>query len=65
MDIPMKSPILWFLSGMAILYFGAVFYAIYRGKNVKASLKVPFALFSFETSAPAGRDRGLIKGRSD
>jgi len=65
MDISMKSPVLWFLGGVAILYFGIVAYALYRGRDVKASLKIPFAFFSFETTAPASRDRGLAKGRSD
>jgi hypothetical protein len=60
-DISLKSPVLWFLGGMAILYFGVVAYALYRGRDVKASLKIPFALFSFETTAPASQDRKIAK----
>src|SRR5580704_19650853 len=33
MDISMKSSLPWFLGGMAILYFGVVAYAIYRGRD--------------------------------
>jgi hypothetical protein len=56
----MKFTFLWLLFGIAGLYFAAVLYAIYRGRDVKASLKVPFAMFSFETKDPAAahRDRG-------
>jgi uncharacterized BrkB/YihY/UPF0761 family membrane protein len=45
----MKASLLWLLFCIAIFYFGAVLYAIYRGRGFKALLKVPFATFSFET----------------
>jgi hypothetical protein len=34
---------------MFVIYFSVVTYAIHRGRDVKASFKVPFATFSFET----------------
>jgi len=49
----MGTPVLWVLGVVGVLYFGTVLYAIYRGRDVKASLKVPFAMFSFETREPA------------
>jgi len=63
MDISMKSPILWFLGSLAVLYFGVVAYALYQGRDVKASLKVPFAVFSFETKAPQDRNNSELKER--
>lgn len=48
----MKASVLFFLTVAALLYFGAVVYAISRGRDVKASLKIPFALFMFETKEP-------------
>lgn len=57
----MGTPVLWVLGAAGVLYFGAVLYAIYRGRDVKASLKIPFAMFSFETREPASRNR--VKGR--
>ena len=48
----MKSSLLWVVFGIAIFYFAAVVYAIYRGRDFKASLKVPFAIFTFETKDP-------------
>ena len=53
----------YILCGLAVLYFSVVVYAISRGRDVKASMKIPFALFSFESTAPAGRDRKLLKDR--
>ncbi len=50
----MSTPVLWVLGVTAILYFGAVLYAIYRGRDVKASLKIPVAMLSFETTEPRG-----------
>jgi len=61
MDIIMKSPLLWFLGGMAVLYFGVVVYALSQGRDVKASLKVPFAVFSFETKASAQQESQALK----
>jgi hypothetical protein len=52
MDILMKSAVLWFLGSVAVLYFGVAAYALYQGRDVKASMKVPFAVFSFETKTP-------------
>ena len=49
------------LGGATVLYFSVVIYAIYCGRDVKASLKIPFALFSFETTVPRGRDSRLRK----
>ncbi len=53
----MGTPVLWVLGVAGVLYFGAVLYAIYRGRDVKASLKIPFAMFSFETREPASSNR--------
>lgn len=61
MDILMKSSILWLLGGVATLYFGVVAYALYQGRDVKASLKVPFAVFSFETKASPARESRALK----
>jgi hypothetical protein len=63
MDISMKSSVLRFLGGMAVLYFGVVAYALYQGRNVKASLKVPFAVFSFETKVPRDGNAKDLKER--
>lgn len=48
----MKASFLWLLFGIAVFYFATVVYAVYRGREVKASLKIPFAMFSFETKEP-------------
>jgi hypothetical protein len=62
MDIAMKSPVLCFLGSLAMLYFGVVAYALYQGRDVKASLKMPFAVFSFETKAPdTGKESRTLK----
>jgi len=50
------------VGGICVLYFGVVVYAISRGRDVKASLKVPFALFSFETRETR-REPGIVKRR--
>ena len=61
MDTSMRASLLWFIGALAVLYFGVVMYALYRGRDVKASLKVPFAMFSFETKEPGGNDTGVLK----
>jgi hypothetical protein len=45
----MNTSVLWVIFGIAVFYFGEVAYAIYRGRDFRTSLKVPFALFTFET----------------
>lgn len=45
----LKTPVLCLIGGMFVIYFSVVTYAIHRGRDVKASFKVPFATFSFET----------------
>ena len=53
----MKTPVLWLIGGMLLLYFVTVIYALYRWRDVRASMKVWFAAFSFETKEPkSGRD---------
>jgi len=60
----MKTPILCLVGGMFLVYFTVVIYAIYRGRNVKASLKLPFAVFSFEAKEPgAEHDPATLKER--
>jgi hypothetical protein len=59
----MGWPVLWLLMAAAFLYFGVVVYAIYRGRDVKASLKIPFAMFSFETKQPGRTLRNGMNGR--
>ncbi len=59
----MHIPILWFLGSVALIYFGVVIYALYRGRDVKASLRVPFAAFSFEANEPGGRRDKRLKER--
>ena len=39
----------WLLLAIAAFFFAAVFYAIFRGRDVRALLKSPFAALSFET----------------
>jgi hypothetical protein len=58
----MKPSFLWFIGGVAVLYFGAMVYALYRGRDVKASMKIPFAMFSFETKEPTGAGSGVPQG---
>jgi len=48
---------------MAFLYFGMVVYAIYRGRDVKASLKLPFAILSFEAKGRGSRESNVLKER--
>ena len=59
-----------FLCVMAllVLFFSALLYALYRGCDVKASMKVWFAQFSFETTDPshsvakdAGQNRSTVR----
>lgn len=53
----MKTPVLWLIGGLFLLHFVALIYAVYRGRDVRASMKVWFAAFSFETKEPkSGRD---------
>jgi hypothetical protein len=63
MDTSMKSSLLWLIGGIALLYFGVVVYAIYRGRDVRASLKLPFAMLSFETKEPGSSDNNVVKER--
>ena len=46
------TSVVWVIFGIAVFYFGAVAYAIYRGRDFRTSLKVPFAMFTFETKEP-------------
>jgi hypothetical protein len=56
----MHISILCLLGGIVLIYFGVVSYAISRDRDVKASLKLPFAAFSFEANEPVGsRDKTL------
>lgn len=48
----MKVSLLWLLFGIAVFYFAAMLYAIYRGRDFRALVKVPFAALSFETREP-------------
>jgi hypothetical protein len=61
MDITKSPFLLWFLGGIALLYFGVVVYALYRGRDVRASLKIPFAMLSLETKSPGGRESKVPK----
>ena len=56
---------IWYLlGGVTVLYFSVVVvYAISRGRDVKASLKVPCAMFSFETKQTRRADAGAVKQR--
>ncbi len=44
----MKRPIVCLIARISVLYFSAIVYAISRGSDVRASLRVAFAAFSFE-----------------
>lgn len=59
----MKTPVLWVIGGMFLLYFVAVIYALHRGRDVRASMKVWFAAFSFETKEPKGGRDVVVKQR--
>jgi hypothetical protein len=52
----------YLVGGISLLSFGVMVYAISRGRDVKASLKIPFALFSFETKETR-REPGIAKRR--
>jgi hypothetical protein len=51
----MHTSILWLAGILALLFAVMVIYALHRGRDVKASLKILWAVFSFEANAPAGR----------
>ncbi len=59
----MKGSFLWPLFGIAVFFFAAVLYAIYRGRDFRALLKLPFAAFSFETKEP-GSDTAVGKAQT-
>ncbi len=59
----MQIAILWFLCSIALIYFGVIIYALYRGRDVKALLKLPFAAFSFEANEPCGNRDKTLKER--
>ena len=42
----LKTPVLWLIGGMFVIYFSVVTYAIHRGRDVKASFKVPLTSMS-------------------
>jgi hypothetical protein len=52
MDLYMRTPVLWFLGCVALLFVLMVSYAVSRGRNVKASMKILWAAFSFEANEP-------------
>lgn len=56
----MRTAILWFLGSVAIIYAVLVIYALHCRRDVKAWLKIPFAVFSFEAKEPGG-DKTLSK----
>jgi hypothetical protein len=56
----MKVSVVWFLLAIAALFFAAVFYAIYRGRDVRALLKIPFAALSFETREPEAAKKTAV-----
>jgi hypothetical protein len=59
----MKTQILW-LGGGGVAIFGViVIYALHRGLNVKASLKILSAVFSFEANEPSGDGDKTLKER--
>ncbi len=53
----MKASAVWLLLAIAAFFFAAVLYAIYRGRDVRALLKIPFAALSFETREPGSSER--------
>ena len=60
----MHIPILWFMGGIALIYCAMVIYAVYRGRDVRACFKLPFAAFLFEAKEPdAARDVEVRKER--
>ena len=56
----MHTSVLWLVGGIALIFGGIVIYALSRGLNVKASLKILWAAFSFETTDGHG-DKSLKK----
>src|SRR5438874_5608748 len=56
------------LMALLILFFLATMYALYRGRDVKATMKVWFAQFSFETTEQShsiDKDSGQSRLRLD
>ena len=53
----MTASVRLFLFGITVFFFAAVLYAIYRGRGVRALLKIPFAALSFETKEPGSADK--------
>ena len=48
----MHTSILWLVGLVALIFAGMVIYALHRGRDVKASLKICWAAFSFEANEP-------------
>ena len=58
----MHTSTLWLVGGVALIFGAIVIYALSRGMNVKATLKILWAVFSFETNGPvANVNRGVKK----
>jgi hypothetical protein len=47
----MHREYIFLILGVAVIFAGPVTYALYRNIGVKALFKIPFAAFSFETTA--------------
>jgi hypothetical protein len=58
----MRTSILWLVGGVALIFGAIVIYALSRGLNVKASLKILWAAFSFETTGAVGHSVKSLKG---
>ena len=59
----MKTPVLWLIGAIFLFCFVAVIYALHRGRDVRASMKVWFAEFSFETTEPKSGSDVAVKHR--
>lgn len=60
----MHTSFLWLVGSLALMFAVMVMYALHRGRNVKASLKILWAAFSFEANEPDGKGNKAVKDRT-
>ena len=48
----MYTSFLWLVAGLALIFAVMIMYALHRGRNVKASMKILCTTFSFEANEP-------------
>ena len=60
-EMPAVPSAFYLFGGICVLCFASVIYALSRGHNVKASLKVWFAVFTFETEGAESKEKRVRK----